>query len=401
MKNTEAEQATILHIDMDAFFASVAERDNPELRGKVVVVGTGPRSVVTSANYAARKFGIRAAMPIGQARRLAPHAIFVEPDMRRYSEVSEKVMEIFRNFTPLVEPISVDEAFLDVAGAKRLLGTPREIGSAIRQKVESQEGITCSVGIASTKLIAKLASSRCKPNGMLEIPPDRTLTFLHPLPINELWGVGEKTAEILSKLGLKTIGDIANTSRATLIRAVGESAGATIYELAWARDYRSIVLNEPEKSIGAEETFSSDLDNQEEILGELLRVTDRATRRLRDDQFMARTISIKVRFGDFTTITRSKTLPLPISATQEIYSQAKALYLALNLERARVRLIGIRLEGLVALTGQPLAAQPELGARDKGWSEVEAAIDAARDRFGGEAVAPARLLKPPDLPGSG
>ena len=250
-------------------------------------------------------------------------------------------------------------------------------------------------------LIAKLASSRCKPNGLLEIPPDRTLTFLHPLPINELWGVGEKTAEILSKLGLKSIGDIANTSRTTLIRAVGESAGATIYELAWARDYRSIVLNEPEKSIGAEETFSSDLDNQEEILGELLRVTDRATRRLRDEQFMARTISIKVRFGDFTTITRSKTLPLPISSTQEIYSQAKALYLALNLERARVRLIGIRLEGLLALTGQPLAAQPELGARDKGWSEVEAAIDAVRDRFGGEAVAPARLLEPPDLPGSG
>jgi DNA polymerase-4 len=186
-----------------------------------------------------------------------------------------------------------------------------------------------------------------------------------------------------------------------LIRAVGESAGATIYELAWARDYRSIVLNEPEKSIGAEETFSSDLDNQEEILGELLRVTDRATRRLRDEQFMARTISIKVRFGDFTTITRSKTLPLPISSTQEIYSQAKALYVALNLERARVRLVGIRLEGLLALKGQPLAAQPELGARDKGWSEVEVAIDAARDRFGGEAVAPARLLKPPDLPGSG
>ena len=302
-------------------------------------------------------------MSIGQARRLAPHAVFVEPDMRRYSEVSEKVMEIFRNFTTLVEPISVDEAFLDVAGAKRLLGTPREIGTAISQKVDSQEGITCSVGIASTKLIAKLASSRCKPNGLLEIPPDRTLTFLHPLPINELWGVGEKTAEILSKLGLKTIGDIANTSRATLIRAVGESAGVTIYELAWARDYRSIVLNEPEKSIGAEETFSSDLDNQEEILGELLRVTDRATRRLRDEQFMARTISIKVRFGDFTTITRSKTLPLPISSTQEIYSQAKALYVGLNLERARVRLVGIRLEGLLALKGQPLAAQPELGAR--------------------------------------
>lgn len=386
---------------MDAFFASVAERDHPELRGKVVVVGTGPRSVVTSANYAARKFGIRAAMPIGQARGLAPHAIFVEPDHQRYNEVSEKVMEIFRGFTPLVEPISVDEAFLDVAGAKRLLGTPREIGAAIRQKVENQEGITCSVGIASTKLIAKLASSRCKPNGMLEIPPDQTLTFLHPLPINELWGVGQKTAEILNKLGLKSIGDIANTSRATLIRAVGESAGATLYELAWARDYRTIVLNEAEKSIGAEETFARDLDNQEEILAELLRVSDRATRRLREERFMARTISIKVRFGDFTTITRSKTLGLPIASTQEIYNQAKLLYLALHLQRVKVRLIGVRLEGLVAINGQPTAAQPELGAREKGWSEVEHAIDAARNRFGGEVIAPARLLKGPDLPGSG
>lgn len=188
---SESEQ-TILHVDMDAFYASVAERDHPELRGKALVVGAGVRGVVLSANYEARKFGIRAAMPVGRAKGMAPHAIFVAPEHHRYSEISERVMEIFHSYTPLVEPLSLDEAFLDVTGARKLLGTGREIATAIRAKVEQQEGITCSVGIAPSKFIAKLASQHCKPNGMLEITADRTLTFLHPLPVGAIWGGGTK-----------------------------------------------------------------------------------------------------------------------------------------------------------------------------------------------------------------
>jgi DNA polymerase-4 len=225
-------ESTILHVDMDAFFASVTERDHPELKGKAVVIGAGVRGVVTSANYEARKFGIKAAMPVGRAQRLAPHAIFIPPDHKRYSEVSEHIMEIFHSFTPLVEPISLDEAFLDVTKARRLLGDGRAIATAIRAKVEAQEEITCSVGIASSKFIAKLASQRCKPNGILEILDDRVLTFLHPLPVSALWGVGPKTNEALERLGLHTVGDIAQTPQQTLIRALGQAAGESLYELA-------------------------------------------------------------------------------------------------------------------------------------------------------------------------
>ena len=217
------ENQKILHVDMDAFFASVEERDNPKLKGKIVVVGAGVRGVVSSANYAARKFGIRAAMPVSQAKRLAPEAIFVSPNHERYSEVSTKIMEIFASFTPLVEPISLDEAFLNVTGSQKLLGTSREIGESIRKRVFQEEGLTCSVGIAPNKFIAKLASGRCKPNGILEIHEDRIIDFLHPLPVSEIWGVGPKTNELLLELGLKTVGDIAKTPQNTLIRALGEA----------------------------------------------------------------------------------------------------------------------------------------------------------------------------------
>ena len=314
-------ESTILHVDMDAFYASVEERDNPALKGKAVVVGTGVRGVVSAANYEARKFGIHAAMPVGRAKRLAPHAIFVPPNMSRYSEVSSHIMEIFRSVTPLVEPLSLDEAFLDVTGAKRLLGDGREIAKQIRAKVEASEGITCSVGIATTKFIAKLASGRCKPNGMLEIAADRVLEFLHPLPVNAIWGVGPKTNEELQKLGLRTVADIANTPRQTLIRALGEAAGASLYELSWGRDYRDVEPEEVDKSISAAETFDSDTEDQEIVLRELLRLTEKATYRMREKDFSARTISIKVRFADFKTITRSKTVPLAISATVAPYDE--------------------------------------------------------------------------------
>jgi len=381
--------ATILHVDMDAFYASVAERDDPSLRGKAVVVGAGARGVVLSANYAARKYGIRAAMPVGRAKRMAPNAIFVTPDHQRYSEVSAKVMEIFDSFTPLVEPISLDEAFLDVTGARKLLGTGREIAVEIRRQVEASEGITCSVGIAPSKFIAKLASGHCKPNGILEIPADRILNFLHPLPVNAIWGVGPKTAETLERLGLRTVADIANLPRATLIRALGQASGASLYELAWGRDYRDVTPNEPDKSISAAETFAQDLDDPEEILREFLRLTEKAAARLREKHFYAKTISIKVRFADFSTISRSKTLPLPIDSTHDIYEIVKALYLALNLDRARLRLVGISLDNLSEAAPEQLL----LGARERGWREAETAIDQAKLRFGGGSVRPGRLIK--------
>jgi len=387
--STEDGAATILHVDMDAFYASVAERDDPSLRGKAVVVGAGARGVVLSANYAARKYGIRAAMPVGRAKRMAPHAVFVTPDHQRYSEVSAKVMEIFDSFTPLVEPISLDEAFLDVTGARKLLGTGREIAVEIRRKVEASEGITCSVGIAPSKFIAKLASGHCKPNGILEIPADRILNFLHPLPVNVIWGVGPKTAETLERLGLRTVADIANLPRATLIRALGQASGASLYELAWGRDYRDVTPNEPDKSISAAETFAQDIDDPEEILREFLRLTEKAAARLRENGYYAKTISIKVRFADFSTISRSKTLPLPIDSTHDIYEIAKSLYLALNLDRARLRLVGISLDNLSEAAPEQLL----LGARERGWREADSAIDRAKLRFGGGSVRPGRLIK--------
>jgi DNA polymerase-4 len=383
-------ESTILHVDMDAFFASVEERDNPALKGKAVVVGTGVRGVVSAANYEARKFGIHAAMPVGRAKRLAPHAIFVPPNMSRYSEVSSHIMEIFRSVTPLVEPLSLDEAFLDVTGAKRLLGDGREIAKQIRAKVEASEGITCSVGIATTKFIAKLASGRCKPNGMLEIAKDRVLEFLHPLPVNAIWGVGPKTNEELQKLGLRTVADIANTPRQTLIRALGEAAGASLYELSWGRDYRDVEPEEVDKSISAAETFDSDTEDQEIVLRELLRLTEKATYRMREKDFSARTISIKVRFADFKTISRSKTVPLAISATHEVFEVVKALFLGLKLDRARIRLVGVSLDGLE--DGIDASEQLVLGERENGWRQATAAIDKASARFGQGSVRPARLF---------
>lgn len=387
--------ATILHVDMDAFYASVAERDDPSLKGNAVVVGAGVRGVVLSANYQARTFGIHAAMPVGRAQRMAPHAIFITPDHRRYSEVSEHVMEIFHSYTPHVEPLSLDEAFLDVTGSKRLLGTGRQIAVAIRAKVEAQEGITCSVGIAPSKFIAKLASGRCKPDGMLEIPADRILNFLHPLPVSAIWGVGPKTAESLERLGLRTVAEVANTPRATLIRALGQANGSSLYELAWGRDYRDVVSDEPDKSISAAETFARDIDDQEIILREFLRLSEKATHRLRERKLFAKTISIKVRYADFTTINRSKTLPLAIDGTHETYEVVKKLFLALHLDRARLRLVGVALENLESQAPEQLV----LGSRDKGWREAEAAIDRAQARFGPSSVRPARLMRKENLPG--
>lgn len=382
--------ATILHVDMDAFFASVAEKDDPKLKGKAVVVGAGARGVVSAANYEARKFGIRAAMPVYRAKALAPHAIFVTPDLKRYGEVSEQVMAIFEDVTPYVEPISLDEAFLDVTGARKLLGSGRQIADLIRARVEKEQGITCSVGIAHNKFIAKIASGHCKPNGVLEIHPDKMLDFLHPLPAAEIWGVGPKTNEHLAKLGLVTVGDIANTPRGTLIRVLGQASGSSLYELAWGRDYRDVVTERIEKSISASETFDIDLDNQEEILKEILRLTEKSTERMRAKGFATNTVSIKVRFADFSTITRAKTLDLPITSTQEIFEVAKNLYLALKLDRALIRLVGVSLDSLVENED---IQQMVLGQRNIGWKQVDKAVDLIKAKFGRGSLRPARLVE--------
>ena len=384
----ELVQATILHVDMDAFYASVAELDNPQYKGKALVVGAGVRGVVLSANYEARKFGIRAAMPVGRAKRMAPHAIFIAPEHHRYAEISERVMTIFNSFTPLVEPISLDEAFLDVTGSQKLFGDGREIAAKIRAQVEQEEGITCSVGIAQSKFIAKLASQHCKPNGMLEIKSDRILEFLHPLPVRALWGVGPKTAESLDRLGLHTVADIANTPRSTLVRALGDATGESLYELAWGRDYRNVIPDEPEKSIGNEETFARDIDSPEEILAEFLRMAEKATARLRERGLFAKTVTMKIKFADFTTLSRAKTLPIGIDGTHETYEIVKKLYLSLTNEGARIRLVGVSLSNLL----DEAPVQLELGARERGWRDADTAIDKAKARFGGGSVRPGRLI---------
>lgn len=384
----ELVQAIILHVDMDAFYASVAELDNPQYKGKALVVGAGVRGVVLSANYEARKFGIRAAMPVGRAKRMAPHAIFIAPEHHRYAEISERVMTIFNSFTPLVEPISLDEAFLDVTGSQKLFGDGCEIAAKIRVQVEQEEGITCSVGIAQSKFIAKLASQHCKPNGMLEIKSDRILEFLHPLPVRALWGVGPKTAESLDRLGLHTVADIANTPRSTLVRALGDATGESLYELAWGRDYRNVIPDEPEKSIGNEETFARDIDSPEEILAQFLRMAEKATARLRERGLFAKTVTMKIKFADFTTLSRAKTLPIGIDGTHETYEIVKKLYLALHNEGARIRLVGVSLSNLL----DEAPVQLELGARERGWRDADTAIDKAKARFGGGSVRPGRLI---------
>jgi len=387
---------TVLHVDMDAFYASVELRERPELRGRPVVVGGGgSRGVVLSATYEARAYGVASAMPMMRARRLCPQAVVIKPDHAAYSRVSAGVMEVFRSVTPLVEPLSLDEAFLDVRGAARRLGGPRLVGEWIRATVEDEQGITCSVGVATTKFVAKLASAHCKPDGLLVVPATRVVEFLHPLPVAALWGVGDKTEQALTRLGLHTVGDLANTPAATLQRALGSAAGAHLSSLAWGRDARRVTPLEPDKSIGAEETFAVDVDDPVVVHRELLRLSERTAGRLRAAGQVGRTVSIKIRFSDFTTITRSRTLGEATDVGRTVYETALSLYDALGLERARLRLVGVRVEGIADAVGQP--HQLLLGERDTGWREAEQAVDRAARRFGAGAVRPAALVDP-ELP---
>ena len=386
---------TILHVDMDAFFAAVEVRRRPELRGRPVVVGgVGPRGVVSSASYEARRYGVRSAMPSMRARALCPHAVFLPPDFTAYSAASQAVMSIFRDVTPLVEPLSLDEAFLDVAGAQRLLGRPAAIARDIRARVEAEQQLTCSVGVAPTKFVAKLGSTRAKPDGMTVVPAALVLDFLHPLPVGALWGVGEKAAETLHRLGLKTVGDLAQAPPTMLRAALGEAAAAHLHELARGRDPRRVEPEQAEKSIGAEMTFDVDVGDPAVIRRSLLALAEKVGARLRAGGHVGRTIGIKVRLADFTTVNRSRTVVTSTDVAREIFEVSWALFAALR-PGDRIRLIGIRVEGLGAAA--TTSRQLTLGEPERGWREAEAAADAVAARFGRSVVGPASLLGRSDL----
>lgn len=384
----------VLHVDMDAFYASVATRERPDLARVPVIVGGGGRGVVLSANYLARRSGVASAMPMTRARRICPDAVVLVPDFALFDQVSSAVMENFRRVSPLVEVLSLDEAFLDVSGAALRLGTPTQIAEELRSTIHDEQRITCSVGVAATPIIAKLASRRAKPDGVVVVRPEEVTSFLHPLDVGELWGVGEKTRDQLHRWGLITVGDLAHTPIHTVQRALGQAMGTQLHELAWGVDRRVVTPrlgpHAPDRSMGADHTFERDVDDPETIDQELLRLSAKVAGRMRAARVAGRTVTIRVRFSDFTTITRSRTLVEATDVTVEIHRVATALHRALGLQRARLRLVGVRVEGLVPRT--QVHRQLVLGEPERGWSEAERAMDAATRRFGAAAVRPASLI---------
>lgn len=384
----EEEGASILHVDMDAFFASVELARRPHLRGRPVIVGGSERSVVLAATYEARAFGVNSAMPMAVAKRMCPQAIVVPPDHRAYYEVSHAVMSVLHDVTSLVEQVSVDEAFLDVAGARRRLGPPTRIAAMIREQVRADHGITCSVGIAANKFVAKLASGHAKPDGVLLIPRAATVDFLRALPVGALWGVGERTAANLERWGIRTVAELADSDVRTVQQAVGKTAGAHLYDLAWGRDPRPVSPSREEKSVGAEETFDVDVHDLRQVESKLLDLADRCAGRLRAQHLMARTVAIKVRTSDFRTLNRSRTLAQPTDVGREMYLVARELLAAVDLGGLPVRLIGVRAEGLLAV--DQVVQQPTLEEALTGQGEAqrqaELVMDQVRERFGRAAI---------------
>lgn len=379
----------ILHVDLDAFYASVEVLKDPTLAGKPVAVGgAGSRGVVMSASYEARAYGIRSAMPAVRAKRLCPSAIFVPPDFESYKTHSNRFREVLLAVTPLVEPISLDEAFLDVSGAVMLFGEPTEIAAKVRREVLDEVGVRCSVGVAPNKLVAKLASKRAKPDGVVVVRREGLDAFLEPLPVRALWGVGEKTAETLSHLGVKTVGDLGRMPAAVLGRLLGEQHARDLHDLALGRDERPVVAYEAPKSVSHEETFGTDLDAPEDLLREILALSYKVAARLREDGFRARTVTLKVRLANFTTLTRSRTLPVSTDVGAELYEVAAELFRALPGARRRVRLLGVAATGLVAAGQEQLAL-----LRGERRGDVERALDRIERRFGKGAAMPATLLE--------
>ena len=395
---------SILHVDMDAFYASVEQRDHPELRGLPVVVGgAGGRGVVAAASYEARRYGIHSAMPMVRARRLCPELAIVAHRFERYREVSRGVMAILGDVTPLVEPLSLDEAFLDVAGAVRLFGAPPQIGEHIRARVRAELDLPCSVGVGPTKSIAKLLSAEAKPDGLAHWPADEVVERLRPLPVSKLWGAGPRTVERLHAFGFERIGQLADADLRTLQRVVGEALGSQLHQLARGEDPRRVTPHEPARSISAERTFDDDVDDPAELERIVLKLAEIVGRRLRRSRVSGRTITLKVRFASFETITRSATLPAPTDRTHDLVVIATDLLAALRLERARVRLLGVGVSNLgdgdaarQLTLDAPMAGDVEVvGAdrlADERWERVERVADAVADRFAGVDVSYAALL---------
>ena len=401
----------ILHVDMDAFYASVEQRDDPSLKGRPVVVGgAGGRGVVAAASYEARRFGVHSAMPMVRARRLCPDLVIVANRFDRYREVSGEVMAILKDVTPLVEPLSLDEAFLDVAGAVRLFGEPPEIGELIRTRVRDTLDLPCSVGVGPTKSVAKLLSGKAKPDGLVHWRADEVVGRLRPLPVRDLWGAGPKTVERLESFGLATIGAVADTDLRTLQRLVGDVAGTRLHELARGQDPRRVSTTEPAKSISAESTFDEDIDDPELLHRHVLRLSEKVGRRLRASGHAGRTITLRVRFASFETITRSATLPAPTDRTHDITTVATALLDALRLERVRIRLLGVGVSNLgegavaqqltldAATEDDPLHLDDEAALRgrstlgDPRWRDLDEVADDVAERFAGLRVSYAALL---------
>ncbi|WP_223586459.1 DNA polymerase IV [Microbacterium sp. OVT16B] len=378
----------ILHVDMDAFYAGVEVLDDPSLRGLPLIIGAPDgRSVVSSASYEARRYGVRAAMPVSQAIRLCPSARIVLPHFHRYQEVSKQVMAIFESFTPLVEPLSVDEAFLDVHGVRRLWGSPARIAQLVRERVQDEVGITCSVGVAATKHVAKMASTMAKPDGLLVVAAADTIDFLAPRPVRAMWGVGPKAAEALEGRGIRTIRDIRESSQDMLDRAVGPALGIRLAQLARGEDARMVETERIEKSIGHEETFETDVTDRVFLRAELLRLADRVAARLRRAEWETGTVAIKVRFDDFRTLSRSQTLAEPTAVGQRIGEAAQTLFEQIE-SRDPVRLVGVRAEKLRPAGGGGIGLWDD----DEDWRRVEGAMDDAVARFGTATITRARHI---------
>ena len=374
-------EPTILHADLDAFFASVEQRDDKRLRGKPVIVGGG---VVLAASYEAKAFGIRTAMGGRQAKRLCPHAIVVPPRMSAYSEASKAVFEVFDDTTPLVEGLSIDEAFLDVRGLRRLAGPAPEIAVRLRQRVLDEVGLPITVGIARTKFLAKVASAVAKPDGLLEVPPDGELAFLHPLPVERLWGVGRVTAEKLHGRGLRTVGQVAELDEQILVWMLGRATGRHLHALAHNRDPRPVRVGRRRRSIGSQRALGLRPRSFEEIDATLVAIVDRVARRLRKGKRVCRTVVLRLRFRDFTRATRSQTMPQATAKTRDILETARALLAtALPLIEAQgLTLVGISLTNLEDDHRVQLAI-PFDRRHD---AALDAALDAVHDRYGSEAV---------------
>ena len=410
-----ASSKTILHVHMDMFYVAVELRRNPELVGKPVVVGgDGARGVVAASSYEARRFGVFSAMSSAQAKRLCPQAIFLPGDHDLYSQVSQEVFEVFHSITPLVEGLSLDEAFLDVTGALRLFGDGVAIGHELRSRVKQSTQLPSSVGVAPNKFLAKLASVVAKPratrdginpgHGVFEVKLNHELEFLHPLPVESLWGVGPVTLEKLSALSIKTVGDLAKYDRKILTSVLGESLGQHLCELSQGIDDRSVEPDRDAKSIGHEETFSSDIKNSEIAHDHLVRLADAVAARCRSAGVGARTISLKVKFADFRLITRSVSVDLPVSSAQAMIKLIEPLLKNIDLSDG-VRLLGISARNLSEPDSQmSLFDDSSTGGTandlDAVWSTTTAAIDDIREKFGDSAIRPASSLRHKRKPGS-